>query len=72
MDILRTQREGLLARGEGFVVLTGGEVDFGLGQPSFEAGRVGRDGYSQLRQRGRFIADREVERRLVRQGQGAR
>ena len=72
VDVLRAQREGLLAGGEGFVVLTGGEVDFGFGQPSFEAGRIGRDRCCQLRQRGRFVAHREIESRLVRQGQGAR
>ena len=31
MDILRAEREGLLAGREGFIVLTRGEVDFGLG-----------------------------------------
>ena len=72
MDVFRTQREGLLAGGEGFVVLTGGEVDFGLGQPSFEAGRIGRDRRRQLRERSRFVAHGEVEGRLFRQGQGAR
>jgi hypothetical protein len=72
VDVLRTQREGLLAGGEGCVVLTGGEVDFGLGQPSLEAGRIGRDRRRQLREGAGFVADREVERRLFRQGQGAR
>ena len=72
VDVLRAQREGLLAGGEGFVVLAGGEVDFGFGQPSFEAGRIGRDRRRQLREGAGFVADREVERRLFRQGQGAR
>ena len=31
VDVLRSQQEGLFAGGEGFVVLTGGEVDFGFG-----------------------------------------
>lgn len=66
MDVLRTQREGLLAGGEGFVVLTGGEVDFGFGQPSFEAGWVGFDRRRQLREGTGFVADREVEGRLFR------
>ncbi len=72
MDVLRTQREGLLAGGEGFVELTGGEMHFGFGQPGFEAGRVGRDRRRQLREGAGFVADREVERRRFRQGQGAR
>ena len=72
VDVLRTQREGLLAGGEGFVELTRGEVDLGLGQPSLEAGRIGFDRCRQLREGACFVADREVERRLFRQGQGAR
>ena len=72
MDILRAQHEGLLAGGEGFIILTGGEVDFGFGEPSLEAGRVGFDRRRQFREGAGFVADREVERRLFRQGQGAR
>ena len=72
MDVPRAQRERLLAGGEGIIVLAGGEVDFGFGQPSFEAGRIGRDGLRQLRKGAGFVADGEVERRLFRQGQGAR
>ena len=60
VDVLRTQREGLLAGGEGFVVLTGGEVDFGFGQPSLEAGRIGRHRRLQFSQRRRLIAHGEV------------
>jgi len=72
MDVLRTQHEGLLAGGEGFVELTRGEVHLGLGQPSLEAGRVGFDRFRQLREGAGLVADREVERRRFRQGQGAR
>ena len=43
VDILGAEREGLFAGGEGFVILTRGEVDLRLGEPSFEAGRIGRD-----------------------------
>ncbi len=71
VDVLGSQHEGLLTGGEGVVVLTGGEVDFGFGQPSFEAGRIGRDRRLQLRESCGFVADGEVERRLFRQGQGA-
>ena len=72
MDVLWAKREGLFAGGQSIVILTGSEVDFGLGQPSFEAGRIGRDRRRQLREGASFVADREVERRLFRQGQGAR
>ncbi len=72
MDVLRPQREGLLAGDEGFVVLAGGEMYLGLGQPGFEAGRIGRDRRRQLCEGAGFVADREVERRRFRQGQGAR
>ncbi len=72
VDVLGSQREGLLAGGEGFVILTRGEVDLRLGEPGFEAGRIGRDRRLQLREGRGFVADGEVERRLFRQGQGAR
>jgi len=72
MDILGAQREGLFAGGESFVILPCGEVDFGFGQPGFEAGRIGRDRRLQLSEGRGFVADGEVERRLFRQGQGAR
>ena len=72
VDVLRSQREGLFSGRQGFVELPRREVDLGLGQPGFEAGRIGGDGGLQLRQRRGFVADGEVERRLLRQGQGAR
>ena len=72
MDVLWAKREGLFAGGQSLVILTGSEVDFGLGQPSLEAGRIGRHRCLQLSQRRRLIAHGEVERRLFRQGQGAR
>lgn len=72
VDVLRTQREGLLAGGEGVVELTRREVDLGLGQPGLEASRIGGDGGLQLREGSRFVAHGEVEGRLLRQGQGAR
>ena len=72
MDVLRPQREGLLAGDEGFVVLAGGEMYLGLGEPGFEAGRIGRDRCRQLSEGARFVAHGEVEGRLVGQGQGAR
>ena len=72
VDVLGPEREGLFAGGEGFVILTRGEVDLRLREPGFEAGRIGRDRRRQLREGAGFVADREVERRLFRQGQGAR
>ena len=72
VDVLRTQREGLFAGGESFIELTRREVHLGLGQPGLEAGRIGRDRRRQLREGAGFVADREVKRRLFRQGQGAR
>jgi len=72
MDVLGAQGQGLLSRGQGVVELTRGEMDLGLGQPRFEAGRIGRDGGLQLRQGRGFVADGEVKRSLFRQGQGAR
>lgn len=72
MDVFRTQREGPLAGGKGFIVLTRREVDLRLGQPGLEASRIGFDGRLQLRERSRFVAHGEVEGRLFRQGQGAR
>ena len=72
VDVLGSQREGLFAGGEGFVILTRGEVDLGLREPGFEAGRISRDRRLQLREGRGFVADGEVERCLFRQGQGAR
>ena len=72
VDVFRTKRQGVFAGGQGLVVLTRSEVDLGLGQPRLEAGWIGRHCRLQLRQRRRLVAHREVERRLVRQGQGAR
>ena len=68
VDVLRAQREGLLAGGQSLVVLTRSEVDLGLGQPSLEAGRIGRHRCLQLSQRRRLIAHGEIESRLIRQG----
>jgi len=72
VDVLRAKGEGLFAGCEGLVQLTRGEVHLGLGQPSFEAGWIGGHRRLQLRQRRRLVAHGEIERRLVRQGQGAR
>lgn len=72
VDVLWTKGEGLFAGGQGRVVLTRREVNLGLSQPSLEAGRIGGHRILQLRQRRRLVAHREVERRLIRQGQGAR
>lgn len=72
VDVLRTKGEGLFAGGEGLVVLTRREVNLGLSQPSLEAGRIGDHRILQLRQRRRLVTHGKVERRLIRQGQGAR
>jgi len=72
VDVLWTKGEGLFAGGEGLVVLTRREVNLGLSQPSFEAGRIGDHRILQLRQRRRLVTHGKVERRLIRQGQGAR
>ena len=68
VDVLWAKCEGLFAGREGFVQLTRGEVHLGLGQPSFEAGRIGRDRRLQLRQRRRLITHGEIESSLIRQG----
>ena len=69
MNVLRAKREGLFAGGQSLVVLTRSEVDFCLGEPSLEASRVGGHRRLQLRQSGRLFAHREIESRLLRQGQ---
>ena len=68
VDVLRAKREGLFAGGQSIVILTSSEVDFGLGQPSLEAGRIGRHRCLQLSQRRRLIAHGEIESSLIRQG----
>ncbi len=70
VDVFRAKREGLFAGREGIVKLSRGEMHLGLGQPSLEAGWIGGHRCLQLRQRSRLVAHREVERSLIRQGQG--
>ncbi len=62
MDVLGAQREGLFAGGEGIIILTRGEVDLGLREPGFEAGRIGRNRRLQLREGRGFVADSEGKR----------
>ena len=66
MDVLRPECEGLFAGSEGVVELTYREMDLRLGQPGLEAGGIGGHRRGELRQRRRFVAHGEIERRLVR------
>jgi len=68
MDVLDPKGQGHLPGLQGIIQLAQGEMDLGLGQPSFEAGWLELYRRCQLSQCRRFVAHREVERSFGTEG----